>query len=188
MDWLEPKLSFPKELQIITTSDYNTVNYQAMNCCTAHEGTHETAPRMSTWDSTTKEKHDGVPRKNTTRKQNEGAPQRRAKTRQFQDMDQPGWTIRVRQSSKPAGERRTEMKMGASQLIIAQCMARRQPRQHINYCQWVGRFIMFHIIAIANEIMVGRFHMITTSTITWDISNIIMLEINHKNKYYIAIN
>ena len=46
---------------------------------------------------------------------------------------------------------------------------------------------MFHIIAMANEIMVGRFHMITMSTNTWDISNIIMLVCNHKNKHYIAI-
>ena len=126
--------------------------------------------KVATQQSTTKEHH-----------------KEELETRPSQDKDQPEWTTRVWQSSKPAGERRTKMKMGASQLIFSQCMARRQPRQHLNYCQWEGRFITFHIIAMANVIMVWSFHLITSSTLTCIISNIIMSIFNHKNKHHIAI-
>ena len=60
-----------------------------------HEGAHETTPRRS----------------NTT-EHHEGASQEDLETRPSQDKDQPEGTTRVRQSSKPAGEKRTELKVG----------------------------------------------------------------------------
>ena len=69
------------------------------------------------------------------------------KTRQSQDMDQPEWTTRVWQSSILKARERLNWEKGASQLIFTQCTARRQPRQCLNYCQWVGQFnnVSYHL-------------------------------------------
>ena len=55
-----------------------------------HEGAHETAQQRSN----TTEYHERTPRRSNTREHRKGE----LKTRQSQDMDQPGWTTRVRQS------------------------------------------------------------------------------------------
>ena len=80
MDWLEPKPSFPKETRIITTSDYNTVNFQAVNLCTAT--TKEQHDRVLQRIDTT-EHHEGAHKttlqSSNTTEHHEGAPQRRAR-------------------------------------------------------------------------------------------------------------
>ena len=78
-----------------TTKEQHDRAQRRIDTTKHHEGAHKTAPQRS----------------NTT-EHHEGASQEELETRPSQDKYQPEGTTRVRQSSKPAGEKRTELKVG----------------------------------------------------------------------------
>ena len=86
------------------------------------------------------------------------------------------------QSSIPKARVRLKLVKGQVNLIIIQCLARRQPRQRSNIFQWVGRFVMFQIIWMANKIMVWRFHYGRNLDLYLHYNkHVVMLAFKHKN-------
>ena len=145
MDRVEPKLPFPKETRVSTTSIHNAVNPQY---------TKYQQSRMSTGFITGSfEQHldrahkvtiqHSLQRINTTQLSKEqlntahaGAPRRRATHQAVSKQNRPARTTRVWQSRAQSPQARGGLnRFGGKSTYIAQCMARRQPRKPLNYYQ-----------------------------------------------------
>ena len=158
MDRVEPKLPFPKETRVSTTSIHNAVNpqytkYQQSRMSTgfitgrieqlldrAHKVRYNTACKESTQHSSL--------RSNSTQPTQEhhedGLHTRLSPSKIDQQRTTRVWQSRAQSPQARGGLNR----FGGKSTYIAQCMARRQPRKPLNYYQWVGRTLMFRIVAL----------------------------------------
>ena len=161
---MEPKLSFPKEMRMITTSIHNVVNPQDMNYCTAtnehriqhhertikqhldraHKVSTQHSPRRSYTIQPTKEQcntaHKGAiqrsPRRSNSTQPTQEHHEDGLHTRLSPSKIDQQRTTRVWQSRAQSPQARGGLnQFGGKSTYMAQCMARRQPRYPINFCQ-----------------------------------------------------